>query len=290
MRWLQHLWDRLTTQFMIHLKSQREIDRMRESADLVGRTLAEVARHIDVGVSLDDLDAVAEDFIRTHDAEPAFKGYQVGQNVFPNTLCTSVNDVVVHGIPSDYALQDGDLLSIDCGVKLDGYYGDSAFTFAVGTPSDEDLALCRTTYEALHRGIDQAVAGNRIGDISHAVQSHCESHGYGIVRDLVGHGIGQELHEDPQVPNFGEAGRGRRLKPGLSMCIEPMVNRGTGDVTTDADGWTIRSADGLPSAHYEHMVVVQDGEAEVLSTFEYIEDVVQPPYAIALKEKPTANG
>jgi methionyl aminopeptidase len=272
---------------MIHLKSQREIDRMRESADLVGRTLAEVARHIEVGVTLKKLDAVAEEFIRTHDAEPAFKGYQVGQNVFPSTLCTSVNEVVVHGIPDDYRLQDGDLLSIDCGVKLNGYYGDSAYTFAVGTPADEDAALCRATYEALHKGIKQAIAGNRVGDVSNAVQTHCETRGYGIVRDLVGHGIGQDLHEDPQVPNFGKPGQGRRLKAGLSICIEPMVNRGAAEVTTDPDGWTIRAADGLPSAHYEHMVVVRDGEAEVLSTFEYIEDVVHAPYEIdALKEHP----
>jgi methionyl aminopeptidase len=273
---------------MVHLKSQREIERLRESADLVGRTLAEVARHIDVGVTLNELDAVAEDFIRTHDAEPAFKGYQVGDNVFPNTLCTSVNDVVVHGIPSDYALQDGDLLSIDCGVKLNGYYGDSGYTFAVGDISDENAALCKATYDALNEGIAQAVVGRRVGDISHAVQSHCEARGYGVVRDLVGHGIGRSLHEDPQVPNFGSAGEGRRLKSGLSVCIEPMINRGTGEVTADADGWTIRAADGLPSAHYEHMVVVQEEEAEVLSTFQYIEDIVQPPYELdALKETPT---
>lgn len=277
---------------MVHLKSQREIDLMRESADLVGRTLAEVARHIDVGTTLNELDAVAEDYIRTRDAEPAFKGYRVGSNVFPSTLCTSVNEVVVHGIPNEYALQDGDLLSIDCGVKLNGYYGDSAYTFVVGDISDENAALCRATYEALHRGIDQAVAGNRVGDVSHAVQSHCESHGYGIVRDLVGHGIGQSLHEDPQVPNFGRPGRGRKLKPGLTVCVEPMVNRGSGEVTTDADGWTIRATDGLPSAHYEHMIVVRDGEAEVLSTFDYIEDAVHLiPYEIdALTENPTANG
>jgi len=273
---------------MVHLKSQREIAKLRESADLVGRTLAEVAQHVEVGTTLNELDAVAEEFIRTHDAEPAFKGYQVGDNVFPNTLCTSVNDVVVHGIPSDYALQEGDLLSIDCGVKLDGYYGDSGYTFAVGDISEEDAALCQTTYEALHEGIAQAVAGRRVGDISHAVQSHCEARGYGVVRDLVGHGIGQSLHEDPQVPNFGSPGQGRRLKSGLSVCIEPMINRGAGEVTADADGWTIRAADGLPSAHYEHMVVVREGEAEILSTFEYIEDVVQPPYELdALKETPT---
>lgn len=265
---------------MVHLKSQREIERLRESANLVGRTLAEVARHIEVGTTLKELDAVAEDFIRTHGADPAFKGYRVGDNVFPSTLCTSVNDVVVHGIPNGYALQDGDLLSIDCGAKLNGYYGDWGYTFAVGTIEEEDAALCRATYEALLKGIDQAVVGRRVGDISHAVQSHCEARGYSVVRDLVGHGIGRSLHEDPQVPNFGQPGRGRRLKPGLSICIEPMINRGTAEVTTDADGWTVRAADGLPSAHYEHMVVVRDGEPEVLSNFEYIEDVIDPPYEI----------
>lgn len=275
---------------MVHLKSQREIDLMRESADLVGRTLAEVARHIDVGVTLTELDAIAEDFIRTHGAEPAFKGYQAGSNVFPSTLCTSVNDVVVHGIPSDYALRDGDVLSIDCGVELNGYIGDSAYTFAVGSLSDEDATLCRVTYESLMRGIEQAVTGNRIGDIGHAVASRCD--GYGIVRDLCGHGVGRSLWEEPQVPNYGQPGRGRKLRSGLSICIEPMINRGTADVTTDADGWTVRTADGSQSAHYEHMVVVRDGEPEVLSTFDYIEEAVQHvPYEIdVLTEKSTANG
>jgi methionyl aminopeptidase len=288
MRWFSHLWNWIWKPSMVHLKSQREIERLRESADLVGRTLAEVARHIEVGTTLRELDAVAEDYIRTHGAEPAFKGYQVGDNVFPNTLCTSVNDAVVHGIPDGYALQDGDLLSIDCGAKLNGYYGDWGYTFAVGTIADEDAALCRATYRALLKGIEQAVAGRRVGDISHAVQSHCEAHGYSVVRDLVGHGIGQSLHEDPQVPNFGSPGQGRLLKPGLSVCIEPMINRGTAQVGTDADGWTVRAADGLPSAHYEHMVVVRDGEAEVLSDFRYIEDVIEAPYKIdALKETTT---
>lgn len=263
---------------MVHLKSQREIERLRESADLVGRTLREVARHIDVGVTLSELDAVAEDYIRTHGAEPAFKGYQVGDNVFPNTLCTSVNEAVVHGIPDDYALQEGDLLSVDCGVKLNGYYGDSGFTFGVGSVAEEDAALCRTTYEALWKGIDQAVEGRRVGDISHAVQSHCEAAGYGVVRDLVGHGIGQSLHEDPQVPNFGQPGQGRRLKSGMTLCIEPMINRGDSAVNTAPDGWTIRAADGLPAAHYEHMVVVREESAEILSDFGYIEDVIDPPY------------
>ncbi|PSQ63862.1 MAG: type I methionyl aminopeptidase [Bacteroidetes bacterium QH_1_61_8] len=263
---------------MVHLKSQREIERLRESADLVGQTLAEVARHIEVGTTLRELDAIAEEHIRTHGGEPAFKGYRVGNNVFPNTLCTSVNDAVVHGIPDSYALQDGDVLSIDCGAKLNGYYGDWGYTFAVGTIADEDAALCRATHQALLKGIDQAVADRRVGDISHAVQTHCESRGFSVVRDLVGHGIGQSLHEDPQVPNFGEPGRGRPLKPGLSICIEPMINRGTERVVTDDDGWTVRAADGLPSAHYEHMVVVRDGKPEVLSDFGYIEDVIEPPY------------
>lgn len=272
---------------MVHLKSQREIDRLRESADLVGHTLAEVARHIEVGTTLEELDAIAEDYIRTHDAEPAFKGYRVGDNVFPNTLCTSVNDAVVHGIPDDYALQSGDLLSIDCGAKLNGYYGDWGYTFAVGSIDPEDAALCRVTYESLLEGIDQATVGQRVGDISNAVQTYCESRGYSVVRDLVGHGIGRSLHEDPQVPNFGTPGQGRRLKPGLSICIEPMINRGAADVTTDPDGWTVRAADGLPSAHYEHMIVVREGEPEVLSDFTYIEDVIDPPYEIdAVTETP----
>lgn len=259
---------------MIQRKSEREVDRLRESAHLVGRTLAEVARHVRPGVTTRELDEVAEAFIRTHDAVPAFKGYRG----FPSTLCISVNDEVVHGFPGDYVLQEGDLVSVDCGVHLRGYYGDSAYTFAVGEISPEDARLCRVTYEALYKGIEQAVHGKRIGDIGHAVQSHCEGYGYGVVRDLVGHGIGRSLHEDPQVPNFGRRGAGRKLKEGLTLCIEPMINRGTDEVTTDADGWTIRTADRLPSAHYEHMVVVRRGQAEVLSTFEYIEAVIEAPY------------
>jgi len=290
MRLWTTLIDWIRSDRMIHLKSAREIDRLRESADLVGRTLAEVAKHVRVGVTTAELDAVAEEFIRTHGAEPAFKGYRVGQNVFPSTLCTSINDVVVHGIPGDYALQDGDLLSVDCGVELNGYYGDSAFTFAVGELSPEDAQLCRVTYEALNKGVGKAVVGNRIGDISSAVQAHCEQQGYGVVRDLVGHGIGRSLHEDPQVPNFGRAGRGRTLKQGLAICVEPMINRGTAEVTTDDDGWTVRTADGLPSAHYEHMIVVQDDRAEVLSTFAYIEDVIDAPYEQSLSKERVANG
>ena len=264
---------------MVHLKSQREIDLMRVSADLVGRTLAEVARYVEPGVTTAKLDRVAEDYVRAHGAEPAFKGYRVGQlPPFPGTLCVSVNDVVVHGIPGGYELQEGDLISVDCGVKLDGYYGDSAYTFAVGEISDDDIRLCQVTYEALHEGVARAVHGNRVGDISYAVQSYCEERGYGVVRDLVGHGIGRKLHEDPQVPNYGRRGTGRKLKQGTTICIEPMINRGTYAVGTDPDGWTIRTADGAPSAHYEHMVVVRRGEPEVLSTFAYIEEVIEAPY------------
>lgn len=273
---------------MIHLKSDREIERLRASADLVSRTLAEVARHIRVGVTTQELDAVAEEFIRTHGAEPAFKGHRSGQNVFPATLCTSVNDEVVHGIPSDYALQEGDLLSVDCGVLLDGYIGDSAYTFGVGTLDEADEALCRVTYEGLGKGVEQAVAGNRIGDIGHAVETHCE--GYGIVRNLCGHGVGRSLWEEPQVPNYGTPGRGRKLRAGLTICIEPMINRGTAEVTTDPDGWTVRTADGSRSAHYEHMVAVREGRAEVLSTFAYIEDVIDAPYEQSLSTGHVANG
>lgn len=265
---------------MIHLKSQREIELMKASADLVGRTLAEVARHVRPGVTTAELDRVAETFIRDHGAEPAFKGYAVhGLPPFPGTLCTSISDVVVHGIPSAQAvLQEGTIISVDCGVKLDGYYGDSAFTFAVGEISEELTALCQTTYEALYKGIEQSVHGRRVGDISQAVQRHCEAQGYGIVRDLVGHGIGRKMHEDPNVPNFGRSGTGRKLKEGMTFCIEPMVNMGTYEVTTDADRWTIRTGDGMPSAHYEHMVVVRRGAPEILSTFEYIEAVIEAPY------------
>ncbi len=265
---------------MVHLKSQREIDLMRASADLVGRTLAEVARIIEPGVTTAALDRVAEDFVRSHGAEPAFKGYRVGQlPPFPGTLCVSVNDVVVHGIPGSYELQDGDLVSVDCGVRLNGYFGDSAYTFAVGDISEEDARLCQVTYDALHEGVARAVHGNRIGDVSFAVQNYCESLGYGVVRDLVGHGIGRKLHEDPQVPNFGRQGTGRKLKQGTTICIEPMINRGTHAITTDADGWTIRTADRAPSAHYEHMIVVRRGQPEILSTFAYVEEVIEAPYA-----------
>ena len=261
---------------MIHRKSTDEIEQLRASADLVGRTLAEVARHVAPGVTTGELDAVAEAYIRTHDAVPAFKGHRHGPHVFPGTLCTSVNDEVVHGIPGDRVLRDGDLLSVDCGVILDGYVGDSAYTFAVGTISEQDAALCAATHEGLWKGLEQCVDGRRIGDVGHAVQTRCE--GYGIVRELCGHGVGKDLWEDPQIPNVGRPGRGRKLKRGLVVCIEPMITTGTDAIETDSDGWTVRTTDGSRAAHYEHMVAVTPEGPDVLSTFAHIEEVVDAPY------------
>jgi len=267
---------------MVHLKSEQEIERLRASADLVGRTLGEVARHVRPGVTTMSLDRIAETFIRDHRAVPAFKGYRVGRLQFPATLCTSINDVVVHGIPAERELEEGDLVSVDCGVILDGYYGDSAYTFGIGEISAEDARLCSATYESLQRGISASTAGNRLGDIGWAVQEHCESAGFGVVRDLVGHGIGRELHEEPQVPNFGRPGNGRKLRTGLVICIEPMINRRSAAVKTGTDGWTVQTKDGQSSAHYEHMVAVRKGEPDVLTTFSYVESVLDAlPYKSA---------
>ncbi len=264
---------------MVRLKSQRELDRLRASGELVGRTLGEVARYLEPGVTTLELDREAERFVRQNDAEPAFKGYTMpGLKPFPGTLCVSVNDVVVHGIPGAYKLREGDVVSIDCGVRLDGYFGDSAYTFALGQITVAEQALCQAAYEALYRGVGAAVSGNRVGDISHAVATRCAR--YGVVRDLAGHGIGRELHEKPQIPNYGRPGRGTLLRTGATICIEPMINLGTHAVTTSADGWTVRTADGTTSAHYEHMVAISDGDPEILTTFSYIEDVIEPPYIV----------
>jgi len=256
---------------MIHIKTDHDVTMLRRSAGLVGEVLAEMARRIAPGVRTIDLDRVGEEIIRDAGARPAFKGYRVGNEVFPASLCISVNEVVVHGIPSDRPLKEGDVVSVDCGVELNGYFGDFAYTFPVGELSAENEALLRATKQALYEGISRAVVGSRVGDIGHAVQQYCEARGYGVVLDLVGHGIGRSLHEEPQVPNVGRRGHGKRLKEGMSICIEPMINRGNAQVTVDADGWTVRSADGLPSAHYEHTVVVRRGRAEVLSSYEAIE-------------------
>jgi methionyl aminopeptidase len=255
---------------MIHYKSEEEIELLRESSLLVGKTLAEIAKHIKPGVETLFLDKIAEDFIRSHDAVPGFKGY----NGFKHTLCISINDEVVHGIPSKRILEDGDIVSLDCGTLKNGFYGDSAYTFAVGNVSEEKLKLMEATKESLYRGIKVAIEGKRIGDIGYEIQSYVESLGYSVVRDLVGHGLGRKLHEKPEIPNYGKQGTGMKLQSGLVIAIEPMINLGIRNVIQERDGWTIRTADRLPSAHYEHNVVIRKGTAEILSSFEEIENVL----------------
>ena len=255
---------------MIYIKTDAEVELLREANQLVSKTLAEVAVHIRPGVTTLRLDAIAEEFIRSHGALPAFKGYAG----FPNTLCTSVNDEVVHGIPSDYALREGDIISVDCGVILNGWYGDSAFTFPVGEVRPEILRLLDFTRASLEEGVKQAVAGNRVGDISHAVQTKAEGGGYSVVRTLVGHGIGKHLHEGPEVPNFGRRGSGTRLERNLVICIEPMINMGTKNTRVLGDGWTVRTGDGKPSAHFEYAVAVREGKPDLLTTYEFIEEAL----------------
>lgn len=255
---------------MILIKTEEEIELLKASNELVSKTLAEVARAIGPGVTTLSLDKIAETFIRDHGGEPGFLGY----NGFPATLCTSLNDEVVHGIPSGYELQEGDILSVDCGVKLNGYYGDSAYTFSVGDPPEASKKLMDTTRESLFKGIEKAVEGNRLGDIGQAVQQHAEEGGYSVVREMVGHGLGKNLHEEPEVPNYGKKGTGIKLKEGMTLCIEPMINLGTRYIEQDADGWTIRTKDHQPSAHYELAIAIGKAEARILSTFKYIEEVL----------------
>lgn len=256
---------------MIYYKSNEEIELIRQSSLLVGKTLAEVARHIRPGIKTSELDKVAETFIKDHGAKPAFKGY----NGFPATLCISLNEVVVHGIPGNRELKEGDLVSVDCGTVMNGYYGDSAYTFAVGDISEEKRLLMERTKESLYLGIKAAKAGNRVGNIGYEIQTYVESFGYSVVRDLVGHGLGANLHESPEVPNYGKRGEGALLKNGLVICIEPMINLGTRSVTQDRDGWTIRTSDNQPSAHYEHAIAIQGGEPQILSSFDEIEKVLR---------------
>lgn len=250
-----------------------EIDKMRESAQLVSRTLGEVGKFIEPGVTTGKLDRIAEDYIIANNARPAFKGYGPRSNPFPGSLCISVNEEVVHGIPGDRILEEGDIVSIDCGVEKNGYFGDHAYTFAVGECDNKVMNLLRTTLESLYVGIDQAIHGNRIGDIGNSIQTHCENAGYGVVRDLVGHGLGKSLHEDPSVPNYGKRSRGERLRSGMTLAIEPMINMGTWNVETLNDGWTVVTADRSVSAHFEHDIVVREGKAEILSTFDYIAEL-----------------
>lgn len=253
---------------MVNYKTSEEVELMRQSCLLVGETHAAIVKLIKPGVSTLHLDTVAEEFIRSNGAVPSFKNY----NGYPFATCISVNDAVVHGFPNSKELKDGDLISIDIGVFKNGYHGDSAYTYAIGNISDEVKQLMRVTKESLYKGIEKAVAGNRIGDISYAIQEYTErKHGYGVVRELVGHGLGEELHEDPQVPNYGKRGSGAKLKEGMVIAIEPMINMGKKDVINDTDGWTVRTKDGKPSAHYEHDVHITKGKADILSSFISIE-------------------
>ncbi|MBQ0123827.1 MAG: type I methionyl aminopeptidase [Bacteroidales bacterium] len=253
---------------MIRIKTEEEISIMRENALMVSKTLAEVGKHVEPGITTKELDVIAERFIRSLGAEPGFLGYEG----YPATLCTSVNEVVVHGFPSSYKLKEGDILSVDCGTKYRGFYGDSAYTFPVGKVSEEDQALLDATKASLYKGIEQAVAGARIGDIGEAVQNYCETRGFGVVREMVGHGIGKNMHESPEVPNYGRRGHGVKLKEGMVICIEPMITAGRKEIYLDDNGWGIITADGKKSAHFELTVAIRKGEPYVLSTFEFIEN------------------
>jgi methionyl aminopeptidase len=255
---------------MAIIKTEEEIELMRKSAGMVSKTLAILAEKIQPGVTPLDLDRLAEEYIRDHGGIPGFKGLYG----FPNTLCTSINHQVVHGIPSEKSLEEGDIISVDCGVLMNGFYGDQAYTFMVGEVDENIKKLLDVTKACLILGIEQAVAGRRIGDISQAIQNHAENHGFGVVRELVGHGLGRKMHESPEVPNYGKKGKGPKLVAGMTLAIEPMINQGTRNVKQLKDGWTIVTADGRPSAHFEHDIVVRDNQAEVLTTFEYIEEAL----------------
>jgi methionyl aminopeptidase len=251
---------------MIPLKSIEEIEFIRESSRIVADVLKLVGAQVQPGLTTLELDKVAEDFIRSMGGEPAFKGYGWDKkNLFPATLCTSIDAEVVHGIPSKRVLKDGDLLSIDVGVKKNGFYGDGACSFAIGEVSEEKQRLMRVTQESLAKGIEQAVVGKRVHDVSNAIQHHVEANGFSVVRDLVGHGVGRKLHEEPSIPNFGEPGTGVVLKDGMTLAIEPMVNAGTWRVKVATDGWTVLTADGKPSAHFEHTIAIVHGKAEILT-------------------------
>ena len=264
----------------IYLKTEDEIELMRQANQLVGRTLGELAKHIKPGVTTLQLDKIADEFIRDNGAIPTFKGYPNPYGgPFPASICTSVNDAVVHGVPNaETVLKEGDIISVDCGTLLNGFNGDSAYTFCVGEVSEEVRKLLKTTKESLYLGIENAVAGKHLGDISSAVQEHCEAQKYGIVRELTGHGIGREMHEDPQVPNYGRRGNGVMLKAGMCIAIEPMITMGDRAIWLDKDRWTIRTRDGKPAAHFEHTIVVRKGKAEILSSFEEVENLEETLY------------
>jgi len=257
---------------MIYLKTEEEIGLLRESGKIVAKALGEVAAYVNPGVNTKYLNDIAEETIRSYGAVPSFLNY----NGFPYTLCISVNEVIVHGFPSEKVyLQEGDIISVDCGAFKNGFHGDSAYTFRVGDVSDEVLALLKTTKESLYLGIEQAVEGKRMGDIGNAIQEYCQRRGYTVVRELIGHGVGKNLHEAPDVPNVGKKGSGVQLKNGMVIAIEPMINLGTRNIVMERDGWTVRTLDRKPSAHFEHTIAIRKGrEAEILTSFDYIKEVL----------------
>jgi methionyl aminopeptidase len=253
---------------MVQYKTDSDIQLIKESAQVLARTHAEVAKAIKPGVKTKKLDKIAEEYIRDHNGVPSFLNY----HAFPASFCISVNDVVVHGFPSDYELKEGDVVSIDCGVLYKGFHSDSAYTYPLEGVKEDVLRLLERTLESLYLGIAQAKAGNRIGDVGFAVQNFVEQFGYGVVRELVGHGVGRSLHEDPEVPNYGKRGKGAKIQPGMVFAIEPMINMGTKKVIQERDGWTIRTQDKKPSAHFEHMVAIYKDRTEILTTHEYLEE------------------
>lgn len=270
---------------MIYYKTKDEVELIRKSSLLVSDTLALIAGMIKPGITTLELDKKAEEFIRDNGAKPSFLGYRG----YPNTLCISVNDMVVHGIPSKNEIKEGDVVSVDCGVYKNGFHGDSAFTFLIGEVTLDAVNLARVTKECVFKGIEMAVPGNRIGDISYAIQNYAEQyHGYGVVRELVGHGLGKSLHEEPEVPNFGSRGKGPKLQEGLVIAIEPMINLGTKNVVQENDGWTIRTKDKKISCHFEHTIAITTGVADILSNFDNIEKAVRSNKNL-YQEKETVN-
>lgn len=256
---------------MIFLKSDEEIELLRISNQIIAKTLGELAKIIAPGVTTAYLDKIADEFIRDNGAVPGF----LGQDGFPKSICTSVNEQVVHGIPSDkVVLRDGDVVSVDVGAYINGFHGDSAYTFCVGNVDPEIIALLKTTKESLYKGIECAVEGRRLGDVGNAIQTYCEERGYSVVRELVGHGVGRKLHESPEVPNYGRKGNGIMLKSGMTIAIEPMINMGRRNIVFERDGWTVRTIDRKPSAHFEHSVAIRHGKADILSGFQYVEEVL----------------
>ncbi len=256
---------------MILVKTEEEIELIRQSNLLLGKLHGELAKHIKPGIKTIELDKLAYEFILDNGGKPSFLNYRG----YPNTLCISVNDVVIHGIPGDYEIKEGDLVSIDCGIELNGYHSDSAFSYAVGEVSPEVWELMKRTKEALFKGIEQAKAGNRVGDIGYAVEHHVKQYGFSVVREMTGHGVGRYLHEDPAIPNYGRRGQGKRLKERMTIAIEPMVNMGTHKIYIEKDGWTVRTLDGKPAAHYELSIAIRNGDADILSTFKYIYEAIK---------------